>query len=49
VEFAIKQVAELVNSGIPGIHFYVLNKSPATMAVLEAVKLPKQAQMTNVE
>jgi methylenetetrahydrofolate reductase (NADPH) len=41
VEFAIKQVAELVNSGIPGIHFYVLNKSPATMAVLEAVRLPR--------
>jgi methylenetetrahydrofolate reductase (NADPH) len=41
VEFAIKQVAELIDSGIPGIHFYVLNKSPATMAVLEAVKLPR--------
>jgi methylenetetrahydrofolate reductase (NADPH) len=38
VEFATKQVQELIDSGIPGIHFYVLNKSPATMAVLGAVK-----------
>ncbi len=40
VEFAIGQVQELVGSGIPGIHFYVLNKSPATAAVLRAVLLP---------
>ena len=39
VEFATKQVQELIDSGIPGIHFYVLNKSPATTAVLQAVKL----------
>ena len=34
------QVQDLVDSGIPGIHFYVLNKSPATAAVLSAVRLP---------
>lgn len=38
VDFAIQQVQELVDRGIPGIHFYVLNKSPATTAVLKAVK-----------
>jgi len=39
VEFATQQVQELVDRGIPGIHFYVLNKSPATSAVLKAVKI----------
>jgi len=40
VDFATRQVQELIDSGIPGIHFYVLNKSPATSAVLERVKHP---------
>jgi methylenetetrahydrofolate reductase (NADPH) len=39
VEFATQQVQELIDRGIPGIHFYVLNKSPATSAVLKAVKM----------
>ncbi len=38
VAYAIEQVRELLASGVPGIHFYVLNKSPATMRVLEAVR-----------
>ena len=37
VEFAATQVEELVAAGVPGIHFYVLNKSPATTRVLEQV------------
>ena len=41
VEFATQQVQELIDRGVPGIHFYVLNKSPATSAVLKAVKVPK--------
>jgi len=36
VAFAAAQVEELVAAGVPGIHFYVLNKSPATIRVLEA-------------
>jgi methylenetetrahydrofolate reductase (NADPH) len=40
VEYATQQVQELVDRGIPGVHFYVLNKSPATTAVLQAVKMP---------
>ncbi len=36
VEFAQRQVAELLNDGVPGIHFYVLNKSQATAEVLKA-------------
>lgn len=39
VEFASQQVRELVDSGIPGLHFYVLNRSPATAAVLQATGL----------
>lgn len=40
VEFATRQVQELIDQGAPGMHFYVLNKSPATAAILRAVKLP---------
>jgi methylenetetrahydrofolate reductase (NADPH) len=40
VEFATRQVQELIDAGIPGLHFYVLNKSPATAAVLRAVTRP---------
>jgi methylenetetrahydrofolate reductase (NADPH) len=39
VEFATRQVEELLDAGVPGIHFYVLNKSPATVRVLEQVDL----------
>jgi methylenetetrahydrofolate reductase (NADPH) len=41
VEFAVRQVRELVDAGVPGLHFYVLNKSPATCRVLEAMKLAR--------
>ena len=37
VEFAIDQVRELLANSVPGIHFYVLNKSHATCEVLKAV------------
>jgi methylenetetrahydrofolate reductase (NADPH) len=38
VEFATQQVAELLDSGVPGVHFYVLNKSQATSEVLRALR-----------
>jgi methylenetetrahydrofolate reductase (NADPH) len=41
VEFAMRQTAELVEAGVPGIHYYVLNKSEATERVLSAVGLPR--------
>jgi methylenetetrahydrofolate reductase (NADPH) len=37
VAYAIRQVRELIASGVPGIHFYVLNKSQAAARVLEDV------------
>jgi methylenetetrahydrofolate reductase (NADPH) len=37
VEFAARQVQGLLDEGVPGIHFYVLNKSPATARVLRQV------------
>ncbi|HQU46958.1 MAG: methylenetetrahydrofolate reductase [NAD(P)H] [Planctomycetia bacterium 21-64-5] len=40
VNFATRQVQELIDAGVPGIHFYVLNKSPATSRVLRAVTRP---------
>lgn len=42
VEFAIEQVRSLIEAGIPGVHFYVLNKSQATYEVLNAMDLPRQ-------
>ena len=41
VEFATRQVRELLDAGVPGIHFYVLNKSPATVRVLRDVNLTR--------
>ena len=43
VEFAARQVRELLDAGVPGIHFYVLNKSPATSRVLRDVNLAHTA------
>ena len=39
VDYAAGQVEDLVAAGVPGMHFYVLNKSPATVRVLEHVGL----------
>jgi methylenetetrahydrofolate reductase (NADPH) len=40
IAYAARQVQELIDAGVPGIHFYVLNKSQATGAVLRAVNRP---------
>jgi methylenetetrahydrofolate reductase (NADPH) len=37
VQFAIDQAADLLAADVPGIHFYVLNKSEATCRVLTAL------------
>jgi methylenetetrahydrofolate reductase (NADPH) len=39
VAYASLQCAELLAAGAPGIHFYTLNRSPATRAILSALRL----------
>ena len=39
VSYAARQVEELMAAGVPGVHFYVLNRSPATVRVLGHVGL----------
>jgi methylenetetrahydrofolate reductase (NADPH) len=39
VAYATLQCAELLARGAPGIHFYTLNRSPATRAILSALRL----------
>ncbi len=38
VAYAAQQCAELLVAGVPGIHFYALNRAPATRAVLGALR-----------
>ncbi|HEY5053639.1 MAG TPA: methylenetetrahydrofolate reductase [NAD(P)H] [Solirubrobacterales bacterium] len=46
VAYAAQQCAELLIAGAPGIHFYALNRAPATRAVLGALKASKPWQRT---
>jgi methylenetetrahydrofolate reductase (NADPH) len=39
VAYATLQCAELLAAGVPGIHFYTLNRSPATRAILSSLRL----------
>ena len=41
-EQATQQASELIEAGVPGIHFYVLNKSRATSSVLNNLELPSR-------
>jgi methylenetetrahydrofolate reductase (NADPH) len=41
VEFATRQTQALVDAGVPGIHFYVLNRSEAAAEVLEHVQVQR--------
>ncbi len=38
VAYAAQQCAELLAAGAPGIHFYTLNKAPATRAILATLR-----------
>jgi methylenetetrahydrofolate reductase (NADPH) len=40
VAHAIRQCRGLIDSGVPGLHFYVLNKATAPARILEAIGLP---------
>jgi methylenetetrahydrofolate reductase (NADPH) len=46
VAYAAQQCAELLIAGAPGIHFYALNRAPATRAVLGALKAAQPWQRT---
>ena len=38
VDYAIKQVEELLDYGVDGLHFYTLNRADATKEIIEALK-----------
>jgi methylenetetrahydrofolate reductase (NADPH) len=38
VDFAIRQCRELIANGAPGLHFYTLNKSRATVDIFSSIK-----------
>jgi len=50
VAYATLQCAQLLANGAPGVHFYTLNRSPATRAILSALKLwrPWDAERTGL-
>ena len=50
VAYATMQSADLLAKGAPGLHFYTLNRSPATRAILSALKLwrPWDAEHTGL-
>lgn len=38
IDHALQQCRELLGHGVPGIHFYTLNQSPATRAIVERLR-----------
>jgi methylenetetrahydrofolate reductase (NADPH) len=46
VAYAAQQCAELLIAGVPGIHFYALNRAPATRAVLGALQASRPWERT---
>jgi methylenetetrahydrofolate reductase (NADPH) len=41
VDYAIRQCRELIEAGVPGLHFYVLNRSEAPRRILSALALAR--------
>ena len=39
IELAVEQTRDLINRGVEGVHFYVLNKSEATTDILNAINM----------
>jgi methylenetetrahydrofolate reductase (NADPH) len=50
VSYATMQSADLLANGVPGLHFYTMNRSPATRAILSTLKLwrPWDAEHTGL-
>jgi methylenetetrahydrofolate reductase (NADPH) len=47
--YAARQCEELLAGGAPGIHFYTLNKAPATRAVLGALRVARPWERAKAE
>ena len=47
--YATRQVEDLVEQGVPGIHFYVLNKSRAAAFICRALNLPRRREGSPVK
>jgi methylenetetrahydrofolate reductase (NADPH) len=41
IEYALRQCEELLKFGVPGLHFYTLNKAHSTLRILAGLGLPK--------
>ncbi|HEV2820661.1 MAG TPA: methylenetetrahydrofolate reductase [NAD(P)H] [Solirubrobacteraceae bacterium] len=48
VAYATLQCSDLLAKGAPGIHFYTLNRSPATRAILSALRLMRPWERTGL-
>jgi methylenetetrahydrofolate reductase (NADPH) len=48
VAYATLQCADLLAKGAPGVHFYTLNRSPATRAILSALRLMRPWERARV-
>ena len=49
VAYAAQQCAELLRGGAPGIHFYALNRWPATRAILAALRAARPWESKPIE
>jgi methylenetetrahydrofolate reductase (NADPH) len=47
IAYATRQCEELLAAGAPGIHFYTLNKAPATRAILGALRVARPWERAN--
>jgi methylenetetrahydrofolate reductase (NADPH) len=49
VAYAAQQCSELLVAGVPGIHFYALNRAPATRAVIGALRAARPWERERTE
>ena len=49
IAYAARQCDELLAAGVPGIHFYTLNKAPATQAILGALRAARPWERAQAE